>query len=103
MRHPEPVRDSLLGVLARVFVDVGRALTRIRDAKLYAEEFGTFEAYCRERWGMSKTHANRLIASADVAANVTPIGVIPNEAQARELAKLPTEKQPEAWAKAGPE
>ena len=27
------------------FYEVGRALLRIRDGKLYGEEYGTFEAY----------------------------------------------------------
>ena len=38
---------------------------------------GTFEDYCRERWGMSKRHADRLIGSAEVVGNLTPIGVTP--------------------------
>ena len=32
------------------FVEVGLALARIRDARLYRIEFDTFETYCRERW-----------------------------------------------------
>ena len=34
------------------FVEVGNALLRIRDERLYRAEFGTFEAYCRQRWQM---------------------------------------------------
>jgi len=37
----------------------------------------TFEEYCRGRWEMTKTNANRLISSAQVTENSTPIGVIP--------------------------
>lgn len=40
-------------------------------------QYETVEDYCRERWGMSKTHSNRLIQSASVIENLTPMGVIP--------------------------
>lgn len=70
----------------KVFVEVGEALTGIRDGRLYRESHPTFEAYCRDRWGFSKTHANRLISSAGVAKNLAPIGVIPtSESQVRVL------------------
>jgi phage N-6-adenine-methyltransferase len=71
------------------FVEVGSALAEIRDGRLYREEHSTFEAYCRSRWAMSKTHANRLVEAAEVTRLLAPIGVSPaNEAQARELAPL---------------
>ena len=83
------------------FIAVGNALLAIRDRRLYRDEYGTFEAYCRERWEMSKTNANRLIQSAQVAANLTPIGVIPNnECQVRPLASLSPDQQREAWTRA---
>lgn len=73
----------------QTFVDVGLALLEIRDSRLYRESHGTFDDYCRERWHISKTHANRQIEAAEVAGLLTPIGVIPtNEAQARELVPL---------------
>ena len=82
----------------KTFADVGNALLAIRDARLYREQHETFEAYCRERWGFSKTHANRLVESALVMENLTPIGVKPaTESQARPLAKLPPAEQPGAW------
>jgi hypothetical protein len=76
-------------------VEVGEALLEIRDHRLYKQQgYGTFEEYCRERWGWSKTHANRQIEAASVVANLTPIGVIPRtESQARELTRLTPEQQ----------
>lgn len=69
------------------FVEVGLALLEIREAKLYKQSFPTFDAYCRERWGMSKTHANRTIQASQFTNDIreaTPIGAIPeNEHQAR--------------------
>ena len=72
------------------FVEVGEALLEIRDRRLYRESgYTTWDDYTRERWGWSKSHANRHIESAKVAGLLAPIGVIPaNEAQSRELVPL---------------
>ena len=61
--------------------------------RLYRDTHPTFEDYCRERWGMSRRYANRQIEAAGVAETLTPIGAIPNEAQARELAPLKNEPE----------
>lgn len=93
--------DELEAVIeegAITFFRVGMALAAIREKKLYRSTHPTFEDYCRDRWGMSKSHANRYIDSAEVAKNLTPIGVIPKrESHARPLAKLPPEQQRQAW------
>ena len=83
------------------FVEVGNALMRIRDSRLYRETHGTFEAYCVERWHLSKAHVNRLVAASQVVESVAPVGVAPsNERQARPLTKLPEEDQAEVWQEA---
>jgi phage N-6-adenine-methyltransferase len=86
------------------FVEVGQALAAIRDGRLYRESgYTRFEDYCRQRWGWSKTHANRQIEAACVAASLTPMGVTPaSERQTRELAPLrdEPEKLREAWSEA---
>ncbi len=48
------------------FVDVGRALTEIRDEKLYRATHKTFEAYCKERWEIGRSRAYELIDQAEV-------------------------------------
>jgi hypothetical protein len=70
------------------FVEVGEALRRIRDERLYRESHKTFEAYCRERWGMSRQRAHQQIEAASIAGTLSTIVDIPNEAVARELAPL---------------
>ena len=81
------------------FVEVGQALMTIRDKRLYRIKYGTFEDYCRDKWGVSRIHAHRLIESTGVIANLLPIGNIPQtESQARPLTKLEPEIQREAWA-----
>ena len=57
--------------------------------------------YCRDRWGMNRAHAYRLIDAANVADNLSPEGDIPtSERQARPLARLKPEQQAEAWKEA---
>lgn len=51
------------------FVEVGQALTEIRDAKLYRASHKTFETYCKERWEISRPRAYELIDHAKVAAS----------------------------------
>ena len=56
--------DTLEGIISREmgsFIAVGKALLTIRDRRLYREEFNTFNEYCKEKWGMSKDYAHRLI------------------------------------------
>lgn len=86
----------------QTFVDVGLALMEIRDARLYRADYGTFEEYCRERWGWTRRHTNRLIASAEVVDNLGPIGpILPStESQARPLAALPPDLQRDVWREA---
>lgn len=70
----------------QTFIEVGRALLEIRDRRLYRETHTTFEAYCRERWGWSRHHANRHIDAALVTDALVPTGTKPeNEAQARAM------------------
>jgi DNA N-6-adenine-methyltransferase (Dam) len=83
--------DDLEGVIEvglATFVEVGKALERIRDGKLYRASHDTFEAYCTARWSISRAHAYRQIEAAGVAAALSPVGDIPSERVARELAPL---------------
>jgi hypothetical protein len=90
-----------------------KAVEEIRDRKLYREEFGTFEEFCREKLQKSRAHVYRILAAEDVKKdlldrnslgenkNLSPIGdktgsenLVPtNEAQARELAKAPEDQR----------
>jgi len=86
----------------RTFVEVGEALLRIRDERLYRETHGTFEDYCRERWGFTDRRARHLMGAAEVVADLPTGTVVPNEAVARELAPLRDEPEQlrEAWSEA---
>jgi hypothetical protein len=73
------------------FVDVGKALTDIRDKRLYRQEFKTFESYCRQKWSFGKAHAYRYIGAAEVIEDLSPIGdKLPvAESQVRPLISVP--------------
>ena len=84
------------------FVEVGHALKEIRSSRLYRQQHSTFDDYCREKWGWSKTHSNRLIEAGDIVESLAPIGVTPpaTESQARELGRIkdPDERN-RVWVK----
>jgi hypothetical protein len=106
------------------FIEVGRALERIRDQRLYRESHNTFEDYCKDRWGITRAHAYRQIEAAQITkqlvspngghaddeqpqlreARVTCPDILPpaSERVARELAPLKDqpEKLHEAWKEA---
>jgi protein gp37 len=85
----------------RKFYEVGNALAEINRDRLYQVlGFPTFDAYCRKRWNMSRTHAYRMMDAAIVDQNLSPMGdnAPKNERQARELVALPPEQQREIAA-----
>lgn len=99
--------DQLEGTIERglrTFVDVGNALSEIRDSKLYRQEHSTFEDYCRDRWGLTDRHARRLMEASSVMATLEsgPIGpLLPaTESQARPLTRLDPAEQIAAWQEA---
>ncbi len=99
------------------FYEAGRALLRIRDGRLYRAQYHSFDAYCRQRWEMGRAYAYRLIESASVIKNLSPMGDIDpsrdpvhpedgegrglflpqNERQVRPLTQLTIPDQKEAW------
>lgn len=88
-----------------VFYRVGEALAEIRDRKLYKQHgFTDFRDYLREYWNMGKSRAYQLIESGEVMRNLKSVHncgqkILPNsEAVTRELAKLPPDRQSEAWS-----
>lgn len=85
----------------KTFVEVGSALMAIRDKRLYRQDFGTFEDYCQERWGIGRGPANYLIAGSMAAGNLVSMETKPtNERQVRPLAKLSPDIQREVWQEA---
>jgi hypothetical protein len=91
------------------FVDVGNALLRIRDSRLYRDTHKDFEAYCRNKWDYQRAYAYRLMGAAATVKALSPIGDnklpkgIPlpsNEAQVRPLVNLEPKEAREIWIRA---
>jgi hypothetical protein len=71
----------------QTFVEVGVALSEIRDRRLYRVTHATFQHYCRARWGFSRQRALQLIDAAEMTTTVVTAGLPApaNERQARVL------------------
>jgi hypothetical protein len=52
------------------FEEVADALLRIRDGRLYRENYRTFEEYCVKRWQIGARHGRHIIAAAEVIQNL---------------------------------
>lgn len=100
-RHDLETYEAVIARGMETFVEVGTALLKIRDGRLYRLEHSTFEDYCRERWGWSRQHVNHQISAAQVAANLeTMVSKPESERQARPLASLEPDEQRQAWSRA---
>jgi hypothetical protein len=76
-------------------VDVGNALAEIRDTALYHASHHTFEAYLRDRWGMSLQAGEQLIEAAE-AAIPPPAGADNRLPAARPPSGMPAPVRPDA-------
>lgn len=97
-RHPAPLFKRFLDDSGATFHGTSDQERRIARQRLYRASHGTFEEYCRERWGMARNYANKMIAAATVVSNLgTTVPIPQTESQARPLAGLPQKEQAEAW------
>jgi len=87
----------------RPFFEAGKALTQLRDQKLYRSTHKTFEAYCQERFGFSRRHPYRLMEAATVVDNLEAFCVqfghiLPaKESVCRPLVELELDEQRTVW------
>jgi hypothetical protein len=80
------------------FVEVGNALAVINEQKLYRADHATFEAYCRQRWNVSRPRAYELIAAAEAVSGIPDTLPKPgNAGQAVALARIPEARRTEVW------
>lgn len=94
--------DDLEAVIERgltSFVEVGQALSTIREERLYRQSYDTFEAYCAERWGFGRTYAHRVIEAAEVTS-MLPIGNTRPTTESQARALRPLKDAPEQMAEA---
>ncbi|MHC1762937.1 MAG: hypothetical protein AB9869_01340 [Verrucomicrobiia bacterium] len=84
----------------QAFVEVGLALARIRDARLYRVEYDTFESYCKAKWEYGARYVYRLISAAELVAHLRTIcshRPPDHESQVRPLMGLTPEEAQLAW------
>ena len=83
-------------LVERAFYQAGKALSQIRDRKLYRANYETFEQYCRERFNYHRSHSYRLIDAAEGVENILgkcpPMGDIEQE-ENKSLPILPTSER----------
>ncbi|OWY65658.1 hypothetical protein B7486_40730 [cyanobacterium TDX16] len=91
----------------RVFYQAGKALSELRERRLYRSTHKTFEAYCRDRFNYSRDAAYLKISAAEVYDNIRKflptigrqIPMPTTERQLRDIAKagIEPEVQVSAW------
>ena len=83
------------------FLDVASALLTINTKRLYRDEYETFDAFCKDGMGLSRTYAYGLIGCAEVNQQMSAIADIPvkpfTESQFRELIPVPEANRVAAW------
>lgn len=101
--------ERMFEARVKIFLKSGGILKEIRDSGLYKINYPTFEIYCKERWNFSRQTAYNYIDAFDVIENLKSqnemstivdkiyISLPNNEAQIRELKKLPPDQQAEVW------
>ena len=91
------------------FMAVGNALIEIRHSKLYREKHRTFEAYCRNRFGIKRQRAYELMGAAEVVNNLqeptvsensdkaAPLSLPERESHANALSAIPKDDRLRVW------
>ena len=110
-RNDRRILSELEGTIARhkeSFFKVGFALQEIRDSRLYRDNYSTFDAYLKNRWGLARSYASRLIMAAEAGEKLltivnSPTGKIEiaplRETQVRAIKNLPEADRLTVWRK----
>lgn len=83
------------------FHEVGAALLKIRDGKLYRLSHKTFDEYCRDKWAIDRTYAHRIIQAAKIAEVLPTDNKPKTERLTRPLTRIKeSAEQRAAWQEA---
>ena len=77
----------------QTFIEVGNALREIRDRKGYRHQYGTFEDYCKQRWGFSVRTGKNLIDAAKTSENLQAIAENVGYTKAERISTLQPDQQ----------
>ncbi|MEK0447133.1 MAG: hypothetical protein RLZZ399_2454 [Verrucomicrobiota bacterium] len=97
--------ENIIRIGLATFVEVGLALKEIQDGRLYRKTDATFEEYLQRAMGLSRPYAYNLIESAKLmrelrsSPELDKSALPKNEAQARELVRVPPEQRMDVWKK----
>jgi hypothetical protein len=69
------IKLELEAIVRAGFLRVGNALATLRNKRLFRTEFGTFEEYCRNKFGLARSSADSLIRSAQTAEVLLEAGI----------------------------
>ncbi len=86
----------------RGLMNANWALKKIKDEKLYKENYATYSEYCRERWKYTPQYMNRLLRSSTLLETLkteTIVSVLP-ESEAQSNVLLKSENPAATWVKA---
>lgn len=83
--------EEIINTGKRAFIEVGNALTEIRDRKLFKPAFNTFPEYCKAKWGFSGVYAYQLIGASGAIKQLPKVlsSEIKNCCQGRVLSAVP--------------
>ena len=90
----------------KTFYEMGKALTELRDRRLYRSTHKNFSSYCNDRFhAISRRKAEYLIVASEIVDDLKNANncsqILPTaESQVRALSSLAPEKRPVAWVKA---
>ncbi|WGV29091.1 hypothetical protein [Halotia branconii] len=102
-QQEERDRLNLERRVERAFFVAGKALTELRDRRLYRSTHRTFEEYCKDRFAYSRRQPYLLMDAAIVFDNLEQKcdqfdHILPTaEGQVRPLTKLKPQEQQEVW------
>ncbi|NRA48230.1 MAG: hypothetical protein HRU12_03790 [Phaeodactylibacter sp.] len=100
--------DKVKGLQAQIeesYIELGAALKEIRDKAFYQEAgYSSFEEYCKEKWRVGKSQANRYIQGSNIADDIinahgrSEVFALPrSERQIRPLSKVAPDERGEVW------
>lgn len=95
--------EAELGDIVQSFYRVGEILEEVQTRMLYKEDYFIFEDWCKERFGISKSHSYRLIKGFEARRNLIHAGCkeLPEtQAAVSQLTDMNCEDQVKVWNKA---
>ncbi len=93
--------EALIRLSLYRFIEIGRELGEVLQDRLFETLYPTFEQYCQQRLGMSRSQAYRLISAyrvyKNLSVNLNNVLLPDNERQLRGLTQFTPDEQVQVW------